>query len=288
VKRSLTLPLVALLALAPAAHGAHLFSCINCGIHCMVPPCETPDCTEACPHGPCLPWHSKCACKLMEDLCSAPCCCDRIKAAEKLGCCLYANWGCNPEILDALVNAMECDTCWQVRQTAAWSLALQRARTQYVVLAVYMASRLDHHYQVRDTATQALSILVPCQTCCYKQLFASVDKQAGALRPYYNPTNHQCLHLELNCGCITVHVCKLEEVKKPVKPECLIPIKIAVDGVCPVCHDGGCPSCGGPPALPPEVGLPLAGPPAFGPGPAAPPVPERLPGMPAPVPQPIR
>ncbi len=253
--RSLYLPLAALLAVAPATHAGHLFSCCNSGIHCMVPPVECPDCGDACPHGKhCLPWQAECTAKLLDQLCHGDCCCVRIKAAEKLGCRLYANWNCSPEIADALIQAMECDTCWEVRRAAAWSLALQGARTQYVVLALYMASKFDRHYLVRDTSVQALAVLVPCNLqCCYGKLFESVDKAGKDIRSYYNPTNHQCVHVELSCGCITVHVCKLEE-KKPVKEECLIPIKIAVDGVCPTCHAQAAvppPAAPMPPTLPP-------------------------------------
>lgn len=282
MKRILYLPLAALLVLAPAAHAGHLFSCCNAGIHCTVPPVECPDCADACPHCLCLPWQSACAEKLIDQLGHAECSCERIKAADKLGCRLYANWGCTPEIVDALVGALECDTCWEVRQAAGWSLALQGARTQYVVLALYMASRLDHNYRVRDTARQALTVLVPCNLeTCYGKVFLSVDQAAKQLRPYYNPTNQQCVHLELNCGCITVHVCKLVEEKKPVKEECLVPIKIAVDGLCPTCHAHAVlPAPGAVP--PPAMVLPAPGTP-----PGAP-IPERLGTPPVPVVPPIR
>jgi hypothetical protein len=280
VKRILYLPLAALLVLAPAAYAGHL---CNAGVHCMVPPEECPDCSEACPHCRfCLPWQAECTAKYIDQLCHGDCCCERIKAAHKLGCRLHANWGCNPEIADALVGALECDTCWEVRQAAAWSLALQGARTQYVVLALYMAVKLDHNYRVRDTAAQALAVLVPCNLeCCYGELFKSVDKEAKKLRPYYNPTNQQCIHLELSCGCIVVHVCKLEEEKKPAKEECLIPIKIAEDGLCPTCHaHAALPPYGAVPSAPvvlPAPGTPLGAPP-----------PERLSTPPVPAMPPIR
>jgi hypothetical protein len=253
----LYLPLAALLALAPAAHAGHLFSCCNCGIHCMVPPPDCPDCGDACPHGHCLPWQASCAQKLIDQLCNGSCCCERIKAAEKLGCCLYANWGCTPEIVDALVGALECDTCWEVRREAAWSLGRQGARTHYTVTALYLASKVDHHYLVRDRAKEALDQLLLCNRCCYKDLFASLDASAKKIKPYYNPTEHQCVHLEL-CGCnIVVHVCKAEK-KEEKKEECLIPIQIVEDGTCPKCHAHELPATVAGPALPPSV---LPGPP---------------------------
>jgi hypothetical protein len=277
VKRSLYLPLVALLALAPAARAGHFFSCCNAGIHCMIPPPECPDCGDACPScHHCWAWQSEHAQKLIDQLANGECCCDRIKAAEKLGCCLHANWCCNPEIADALVAALECDTCWEVRRAAAYSLALQGARTQYTVLALYLASKLDHHYMVRDRAKEALDILTLCRRECYKQLFDSADKEIGKIKPYYNPTNEQCVHLVLDCGCITVHVCKKPpEEKKPAKEECLIPIKIIEDGTCPTHH--GCQACqaaGAPVPLAPGAVLP-APPPGM---------PEQLQTPPVPVP----
>jgi hypothetical protein len=277
VKRSLYLPLAALLALAPAAHAGHLLSCLNCGIHCMVPPESCPDCGDACPHGHCLPWQAECAAKLMDQLCHGQCCCERIKAAEKLGCCLYANWGCSPDIVDALVNALQCDTCWEVRRAAAWSIAMQGIRTHYTVTALYIASKCDHHFLVRDRAREALDQLLLCNRQCYKDLFASIDASVRKIRPYYNPTEEQCIHFEL-CECnIIIHVCELE--KKPKKEECLIPIKIENEGKCPCCHaHAELPPAG--PALPPP-GAPLL--------PSGAPVPpERLTTPPAPAMPPIR
>jgi hypothetical protein len=279
VKRSLYLPLAALLALAPAAHAGHLFSCCNWGIHCMVPPPECPDCSDACGHKLCLPWQAECSAKLIDQLCHGACCCERIKAAEKLGCCVYANWGSNPEVIDALVGALECDTCWEVRRAAAWSIARQGARTHYTVVALYLASKCDHHYMVRDRAAAALDelLLCNCQRECYKVIFESIDAEAGKIKPYYNPTNEQCVHLEPGDCCIIVHVCTLE--KKAEKKKCLIPIKIVNHGPCPTCHAHA--------ELPPPGALPPPGLMLPAPPPGAP-APERLGTPPAPVTPPAR
>jgi hypothetical protein len=252
----------------------------------MVPPEECPDCSDACPHCHfCWPGHSEHAQKLIDQLCHGECCCDRIKAAEKLGCCVHANWGCDPEIIDALVGAMECDTCWEVRRAAAYSIAHQGARNSYTVLALYLASKLDHHYMVRDRAKEALDILTVCRRECYKQLFDSADAAAGKIKPYYNPTKEQCIHLALDCGCITVHVCKAPpEEKKPAKEECLIPFKVVEDGTCPSHGPCGC-HAGGPLALPAPGALP---PPPPGLPPALPGAPERLGTPPVPVAPPMK
>jgi hypothetical protein len=249
----------------------------------MVPPEECPDCGDACPHCHfCWSWHAEHAQKLIDQLCHGECCCDRIKAAEKLGCCLHANWCCDPEILDALVGALECDTCWEVRRAAAYSIALQGARTEYSVLALYLATKLDRHYMVRDRAKEALDILLICRRDCYKQLFESADAALAKLKPYYNPTNEQCVHLVLDCGCITVHVCKKAEEKKPAKEEpCLIPFKIVEDGTCPSHGPCGCQAAG---ALP--LPLPLPAPGAVLPPPPG--TPERLLTPPVPAGPPLK
>jgi hypothetical protein len=135
---------------------------------------------------------------------------------------------------------------------------MQGARTQYTVLALYLASKCDHHYMVRDRAKEALDQLLLCNRQCYKELFASADAAVKKLRPYYNPTEEQCVHLELCNCCIVVHVCKLEK-KEEKKEECLIPINIVEDGLCPTCHAHAV-------ALPPP-GAPLLVPPGAPGGP---------------------
>src|SRR5207249_5284429 len=114
-------------------------------------------------------------------------CCDRIRAAEKLGSRLHADFCCDPEVLSALVRALHCDACWEVRKTAAWSIARQKARTEEGVLALYLASKLDPHFLVRDAATDALGILLVCRRACFKDVFGHGDEMIKTLRGHYKP-----------------------------------------------------------------------------------------------------
>jgi hypothetical protein len=82
---------------------------------------------------------------------------------------------------------MANDPCWEVRRAAAWSIAYQKARTEEGVLALYLASKLDPHYLVRDAATDALSILLVCRRECFKDVFARGDELAKALQGKYRP-----------------------------------------------------------------------------------------------------
>jgi hypothetical protein len=116
-----------------------------------------------------------------------PCCCDRIKAAENLGSRIHADFCCVPEVLSALTNALANDPCWEVRKAAAWSIAGQKARTEEGVMALYLASKLDPHYLVRDAATDALGVLLVCRQECFKDLFAHGDELVKALRGKYRP-----------------------------------------------------------------------------------------------------
>jgi hypothetical protein len=285
MKRALVVSLLALLAAAPGAW-AGLFTCCNWGIHCMEPPPPTCDCEDAHGHGHCSAWKSAHAEKLIDQLCHGECCCERIKAAEKLGCCLHADWCCCPDVVSALVNAMQCDTCWEVRRAAARALGFQGARTHYTVLCLYVASKADPHYMVRDGAKEALDILLVCTRDCYQKLFDSVDKEIKKIKPYYKPTTGQCVHLEGDCNGIVVHVCVKKEEKAPAKEECLIPIKIeehecpagcCVGGACPV---GPAPVPGGVPVLI-DSGMPLPGTPLLAPPAGAKPEPIPVPPAPA-------
>jgi hypothetical protein len=131
-------------------------------------------------------------------LCSG-CCCDRIKAAEKLGCRLTVDFCCNPEVLGALAQALQCDSCWEVRVAAAWSIAHQNARTNLGVMSLYLASKLDPHYLVRDAAKDALDVLLVCRRDCFKDLFATLDELAKTLKGHYKPGSPECLQFLDTC-----------------------------------------------------------------------------------------
>jgi hypothetical protein len=112
-----------------------------------------------------------------------------------LGSRLHADFCCDPEVLVALVHALQCDKNWVIRQKAAWAIQRQGARTEYGVLALYLASKLDPHFLVRDAAADALAILIVGRQPCYKELFHQADDLAKKLKPMYKPTKGECVHL---------------------------------------------------------------------------------------------
>lgn len=180
-----------LVSMAPAGP----FACLNGGIHCICPP--APSCPDCC--GPCDRGFHHCSCRkserahrLIEEL-NCNCCCDRIRAAERLGSRLLVDACCDPEILSALAHAVQCDSCWEVRRAAAWSIAHQNGRTEVGVLSLYLASKLDPHYLVRDSAKDALDVLLVCRKDCFKDLFARADDLAKKLKGKYKPGTADCV-----------------------------------------------------------------------------------------------
>src|SRR5262249_21190351 len=167
------------------------FVCLNCGVHCMTPQPYCPDCSCPCDKGLhlCLPGQAERAHDLISELSGNQCCCDRIRAAEKLGCRIRVDWCCCADIVPALTHAVQFDTCWEVRKAAAWSLAYQNARTEPAVISLYLASKVDPHFLVRDAANDALGVLLVCRRDCYKDLFDQLDKIASRLKGKYKPGN---------------------------------------------------------------------------------------------------
>ncbi|HEY7310784.1 MAG TPA: HEAT repeat domain-containing protein [Gemmataceae bacterium] len=171
-----------------------------CG-HCIVPP---------------PPFHPKCTCPCDEcrlRLCSAKeapiwieqllTCSNfegRKKAAAKLGCRWHADFCQTPEVLTALIAALHCDVCWEVRRAAATSLREQNARTPQAILSLYIASKLDPHYLVRERANESLDILLILQRPCYKQLLKDADELIKKLRGKYKPGTHDCQTIYSLCG----------------------------------------------------------------------------------------
>lgn len=195
MKRLFILTAVASLGLAASAWGGW-FDCCNRGIHCMCPEPYCPDCSCPCERRPqllLLPGSGERAHDYIHDLMCCRCCCDRIRAAQQLGHPHCVDFCCSPEIVPALVHALQCDTCWEVRRAAAWSLARQDARIPEAVLALYLASKLDHHYMVRARAEEALDVMLVCRRACFKDLFAGADALIPAIREFYNPTKGQCI-----------------------------------------------------------------------------------------------
>jgi hypothetical protein len=194
MKRLVIASLAALLGLSASAQAGGL--CCGCA-HCQQPgpTCNLPD---KCPCDNPLRFgavfgaqHTQ---QLLQDLCSCDACV-RLKAAKKLGCTLHADFCSCPDVLTSLAHAVMCDQCWVVRRAAVWAIARQGARTEYGVLVLYIASRLDHHFLVRDAAIDALSALLICRRDYYTCLFEQADVLIKKLRPQYNPTKGECVHV---------------------------------------------------------------------------------------------
>ncbi len=186
--------LAGLLLLAVPGWAGELGACFNHGIHCACPPPpDHPDCSCPCEHGlhRCSEWKTEHANRLIVEL-TGGCCCDRVRAARKLGHRIHADFCCDPQVLDALIGALVCDRCWEVRRAAAWSIALQNARTPRAVLALYVASKLDPHYQVRDQASESLDLLLVSRRDCFKGLFTAGDAVVKELRGKYKPGTPEC------------------------------------------------------------------------------------------------
>src|SRR5262249_39583642 len=80
--------------------------CWGCGVRCITPPPpQCPDCSGPCDKRLCLCWpkQSAHAHELIDQLAQGDCC-ERIKAAKKLGCRWHADFCCDPDVLAALVR----------------------------------------------------------------------------------------------------------------------------------------------------------------------------------------
>jgi hypothetical protein len=182
MQRICLLSLSALLALA--APGWAGLPCLGCpGPNCLPIPCPTcPDCSCPCDHRLHLtPFGSRHAQGFIEHLGCGDCC-ERIKAAQKLGSRLHADFCDDPAVLGALIAALHCDPCWEVRRAAAWSIAMQGARTHDGVLALYVQSKIDPHYLVRTRAAEALDILTVCRAECFTDVYTEGDSLVKALK----------------------------------------------------------------------------------------------------------
>lgn len=179
MRRSVICAVLTVLGLVSAGRSGE--PCKGCKDYCRpipVQPC--PDCSPPCEHRLCLcgPGHAE---KLIDGLC-AECCAERVKAARKLGCRLHADFCQCPDVATALITALLCDPCWEVRQAAAGGLAGQGARTEEALLALYVSSKMDPHYMVRAKATEALDQLTLCRLACYRSLFRYADGLITRLR----------------------------------------------------------------------------------------------------------
>jgi hypothetical protein len=195
MRRIVTGAVLAVLGLVAGGRGGEpCDGCKGCKDYCRpIPIVPCPDCSPPCEHRLCLcvcgPGHAE---KLIDGLC-AECCCERIKAARKLGCRLHADFCQCPDVATALITALLCDPCWEVRRAAAWSLMGQGAYTEEALLALYISSKMDPHYMVRARASEALDILTLGRLACYKSLFRYADGLiTGLRRAKFKPGADKC------------------------------------------------------------------------------------------------
>ncbi len=232
MRRILPLTLLGLLALAaPGQAGCPLGGCCP---DCKPIPCpDCPDCGCACDRRArlllmdkseeyiatlrCIGCTGPAGCASCGN-CGGSNCCERIRAAERLGDRFHADFCCNPEVLEALIGALQCDPCWEVRKAAAWSIMLQGARTEEGVLALYVSSKTDPHYMVRAEAAQALDILTVCRHECFKDLYKRADDLIKELKKQgYKPGTEKC-QLVLGAACAGCGLAFGQPVMAPTAP----------------------------------------------------------------------
>jgi hypothetical protein len=202
-----------------------------CRPRCTVPPPpRQPNCcADLCGHRLVLcglrsPDHAAC---LVDALRSADFC-NRVNAVEKLGCRLHADICLQPPVLDALLQALQCDKCWEVRRAAAWALFGQRARTEAVVLALYISSQIDPHYMVRIRAAEALDLLTLGRRECYDELYKAADQLIRVLRSKGYQPGRDCCLIRASTACgpdgrLAISTTLPEEPKPPEPAEQLGP-----------------------------------------------------------------
>jgi hypothetical protein len=156
---------------------------------CAIPQCgKVPE--TSCPAGCDDSCGKKCsltlfgeehAKKLLEQLKSCDVC-DRLSAIKKLGCCLHVNACKDPCVVNALLDALFTDPIWEVRRAAGYALMKQKVRTEVVVLALYLSSKIDPHVMVRMGTADAVDRLTLGKAGCYDDLYAAGDRLVRELK----------------------------------------------------------------------------------------------------------
>jgi hypothetical protein len=191
MKRISALALAAMLLSAPIAWGW----CLNCTKVRPMPPQACGPCPEGCRHGlvPGLAPMAHVYAKI--DVLANDCnFAHRVCAAEWLGCCLHADACRDPEVMDALFAALQCDKAWEVRRAAAIAIRHQHLICRNALMALYIASKTDPHFTVRFKAAESLDILtVPYAPACFKDLRTQGDLLVVELRKGgYRPGSDNC------------------------------------------------------------------------------------------------
>ena len=145
------------------------------------------------------PWCGHRTAVLLQKL-RDPCPDVRFKAAVHLGCCCETNAATHPEIVPALVQALQGDSCWQVRRQAAWSLAYQNACNRCGWASLFVASKLDPHWAVRDSAANAIKVIEPrIDEECIRQLGVWGKSVVAQFENCYQPGKISCAAIFAVC-----------------------------------------------------------------------------------------
>ncbi len=116
------------------------------------------------------------------------------KAAEKLGCWLRTDAAACPQVVCSLVYVLQCDSCWDVRREAAWSIARQKVDDQLGYMVLYLAMKLDPHWMVRDAAANALKVVeTQLSPGCIREWKAAAAAIEPKCKPYYKPGKDESL-----------------------------------------------------------------------------------------------
>jgi len=229
MKRSMILAGVTLLAVCQTAWSIG-FVCCNKGIHCICPPPECcPDCCTCEGHHHTSEAQAARADKYVHELECADCCCDRITAARKLAHRWNGDVCCDPQVEPALIHALLCDPCWEVREAAASALLFQHDNQPPAVVALFVSSKLDHHYLVRAKSGEALDIVLLCRRACFKDLLGDMGKQllAALAKAGFRPGTANCMFIMDQCAAacgIAAEGAPLPSQQLPA-PEQLPPLK---------------------------------------------------------------
>jgi HEAT repeats len=199
MKRISVVALAALLMSAPVAWGW----CLNCTRVRPIPPEACGPCPDQCKHGFFPPLSRKCA---VEDkihvLYTDPNFAHRVCAVEWLGCCMHDDACADPEVMEALFAALQCDPAWEVRRAGAIAIRHQHLLCRTALMALYIAAKTDPHFTVRLKSAESLDILtVPYPPSCFKDM----RKQGDALivelrRAGYKPGSEHC-RVQLGDAC---------------------------------------------------------------------------------------
>jgi hypothetical protein len=81
-------------------------------------------------------------------------------------------------------------------------LLFQHDNQPAAVVALFVSSKLDHHYLVRAKSGEALDIVLLCRRPCFNDLFGDVGKQllAALVKAGFRPGTANCMYIMDQCA----------------------------------------------------------------------------------------